>query len=389
MKQRLKLLLDKARNIENVIIVGAGVRGKELMEEFEKDSAISVVAFFDNNEELYGKEIKGKPIIPFENKGNDSYLYVLAVASKNIRREIYEQLLHLGIQKNSIAVYYHNRESEYLAQLDESYYKNEIDEMYEEIFEKKINWSNPVTYNEIINWEKINKQDERKTKLADKFLVRAWVRQQIGEQYLTQVYGVWDKIEEIDFEVLPKSFVLKTNHGSGYNMIIKDKSEINIQEIREQFNEWMGYNHAYSSLEFQYRDIIPKIICEEYLEGVAENIYDYDIFCFHGEPEYIQCIKGSHTPACCCAFYNKNWEIQPFTHAYPKDSVEAPKPNNLELMLELSRKLSESFSHVRIDWYDLPDGRILFGEMSFSTWSGLKKFIPDKYDRIFGELILK
>ena len=132
---------------------------------------------------------------------------------------------------------------------------------------------------------------------------------------------------------------------------------------------------------------MPKIICEEYLEGLADYIYDYNIYCFHGEPMYIWCIKGSHKPECQASFYNKKWEMQEFSYGYPKDPVLAPKPAGLEEMLELSRILCRDFEHIRVDWYNLPDGRVLFGEMTFSTWSGLMHFIPEEYDEIFGKLI--
>ena len=146
-------------------------------------------------------------------------------------------------------------------------------------------------------------------------------------------------------------------------------------------------NFAFQTFEMQYKNVVPKIICEEYLEGVAESVYDYNIYCFHGEPEYIWCIKGSHRPGCQASFYNKDWELQPFSYGYPKDPVLAPRPEKLDEMLELSRVLSKDFQHVRVDWYNLPDGRVLFGEMTFSTWSGLMHFEPEKYDAVFGSLI--
>jgi len=256
-----------------------------------------------------------------------------------------------------------------------------------EKFGKPINWQKPETYNEKINWEKINIKDERRTRLADKYLVREWIKEQIGEKYLTQLYGVWDNACDINFDKLPNQFVLKLNNGSGRNIIVKDKSKFNQVEVCQKLNEWREHNFAYNSFELHYKNIIPKIICEEYLEGLAESVYDYNIYCFHGKPEYIWCIKGSHRPGCQASFYNKKWEMQSFSYGYPKDPVLAPRPSKLEEMLKLSETLSKEFEHVRVDWYNLPDGRVLFGEMTFSTWSGLMHFEPEEYDLVFGNLI--
>ena len=158
-------------------------------------------------------------------------------------------------------------------------------------------------------------------------------------------------------------------------------------QVCQQLNEWKVHNFAFESYELHYKDIIPKIVCEEYLEGVAENVYDYNIYCFHGEPEYIWCIRESHRPGCRASFYNKEWEMQPFSYGYPKDPVLAPRPEKLEEMLELSKILCKEFQHVRVDWYNLPDGRVVFGEMTFSTWGGLMHFEPKEYDIVFGRLI--
>ena len=181
--------------------------------------------------------------------------------------------------------------------------------------------------------------------------------------------------------------MLKCNHGSGWNIIVKDKKKINVENVKKQLNTWLNLNTAYMGFEMQYKDIQPKIICEKYLVGVAETLYDYNIYCFHGKPKYIWCIKGSHRPGCVASFYDKDWRMQDFSYGYPIDPIEAPRPKQLEKMLELSEKLSKDFEHVRVDWYNMPDGKIIFGEMTFSSWNGLHKFEPEEWDMKFGKLI--
>lgn len=382
-KNSLNYVIKRAEESEKTVIVGAGSRGKELQSYLEKRS-IKIEAFFDNNEALTGTFINHIPVFkPFKGDG----IYIIAVDKPEYRNEFRTQLQELGIEKKDIITYYSYREYEYLSTLEEEYYEEEIKEKYYEVFGRELNWDNPVTYNEKINWEKLNVIDKRRTQLVDKYLVREWVEERIGEKYLTKLWKVWDDVNDIDFEQLPDRFVLKLNNGSGRNIIVKDKSQIDQGEIRRQLEEWKNNNYAFHTFEMQYRDVVPKIICEEYLEGVAESVYDYNIYCFHGEPVYIWCIKGSHRPGCQASFYNKEWEKQSFSYGYPEDPILAPKPEKLDEMLEMSRVLCKEFQHVRVDWYNLPDGRVLFGEMTFSTWSGLMHFVPEEYDKVFGSLI--
>ncbi len=382
----LKYLMKKAKKADKVIVVGAGRRGQELMEALE-ENAIETEAFFDNNEDIIGRYVQGVVVKKPYLAANEGSVYIVAVDMPRHQEELKQQLYGLGIRKEDVIIYNNYRAYDYFSTLDEKYYEEEIKELYFEKFGKEMNFQNPTTYNEKINWEKINVKDPRKTVLADKYLVRDWIRKKIGEKYLTKLYGVWDNPYDIDFSALPESFVLKLNNGCQRNIIVKNKEEIDFTEVCRKLNSWKGYNFAYSSFELQYRDIIPKIICEEYLEGVADSVYEYDIFCFHGEPEYIWCIKGSHKPECQASFYDKNWVMQPFSYGYPKDPIPAPRPDGLEEMLSLSRVLCGEFEHVRIDWNNLPDGRVLFGEMTFSTWSGIQKWEPEEYDEFFGNLI--
>lgn len=386
MSRNLYFVVKKAEKADEVVIVGAGYRGGELLSHLQENVDVSIKCFFDNDETKIGESIYNiKVDRPYKAEENN-VLYIIAVDSSLVRHQLQDQLEKLGISSDDIIMYC-IRDYEYMSALNEKFYQDQLQAIYYECFGKEINWQNPVTYNEKVNWEKLNIKDERRTRLADKLLVKDWIREQIGEKYLTKLYGVWDKAEDIDFEALPNAFVLKANNGSGRNIIVKDKSQINQEEVRKQLNLWMKETYGYMTLELHYINIVPKIICEEYLEGVAENVYDYNIYCFHGEPEYIWCIKGSHRPGCQASFYTREWEMMPFSYGYPRDNTPAPQPQKLEEMLELSRILSKDFEHVRVDWYNLPDGRVLFGEMTFATWAGLQKWEPEEYDVVFGRMI--
>lgn len=372
-------------NYETVVIAGAGVAGKELADEFLSEE-IAVFSIFDNNPQVGGAYKQ----IPVETpkKYNENVLYILAFGSKHNREEVHKQLLSLGIEDEDIFTYYMDFEDyEFRSTIPSEYYKMIVEEMALRLIGKPLDLDEPRTYNEILNWEKFHVQDERKTYLADKIQVRKWVSKEIGEEFLNKVYYVWDNVMDINFDMLPDAFVLKTNNGSGRNIIVKDKTKIDIEKIRQQLKDWLVHNFYYVGFEIQYRDIKPQIICEEYLEGLAETVYDYDIYCFHGKPKYIWCINGSHRGNCKASFYDLDWNMLEFSYGYPLDPVLAPRPQYLDKMLEFSEKLSRDFEHVRVDFYGMPD-RLLFSEMTFTTWSGLRSFVPDKYDEVFGKLIL-
>ncbi len=383
----LTRIYNFSKNRSKIVIVGAGKQGKELA-GFLIDRDLIPYSFFDNDASLTGLSIYGVTVSR-PRKLEDGTYYIISVLDDYLRYKLRQQLISLGVQREDIICYYSKRCGDYHRELSDKNYKNEISDFFMERLGTEMNWNNPTTYSEIINWEKLNVNDKVRTSLADKALVKDWVAQRIGSQYVVKTYGCWKRVEDVDYDALPDKFVIKVNNGSGRNIIVDDKNNIDREEINHRLSYWLQANFYYDGFEEQYKDIEPQIIAEEYLEGVGTTVYDYNIFCFYGEPEYIWCIKGSHRPGCTAAFYDKRWNVQPFSYGYPLDVYPAPKPEKLEKMLELSRVLSKDFRHVRVDWYNLPDGRVFFGEMTFSTWAGLRKFLPSKYDVIFGNMINK
>lgn len=269
-------------------------------------------------------------------------------------------------------------------------YPGLLSQIYGMKFGKKLNLENPKTFNEKIQWMKLYDSTPLKTKLADKWKVRKWVAGKIGEQYLIPLLGIWDNFSEIDLDSLPDSFVLKANHGSGMNLIIKNKRTTDWKEAKEKMDGWLSYNFAFmAGLELQYRNIMPKIIAEQYIRTKSGNLYDYKIHCFNGKPIYIQLIGNrdlsSHTAK--EAFYDTGWNLQPFTYTYPQYKTPKKPPENLNEMLYLAEKLSEGFAYVRVDFYELDDGGLKFGEMTFTPASGMDRWNPKIADRLLGSLI--
>ncbi len=387
-KRMLQEKIDRAQS-QRAVIVCCGKYGQSLLNML-CESGHRVDAFFDNSYAKQGTIVNEVPVEPFSNKG-DGYVYYIANEQFVVRKRIIEQLISMGIDSNSIIEISSDDEWQYWEKLPQDQYKEEISRLYLEAFGTEMNWESPSRYSEIINFEKINASDiERKRVLSDKYRVREFVANHIGEEHLVKLLGVWDKAEEINFSLLPEKFVLKTNNASGRNILVKDKSTINEAEIREILNHWLSMDYGYSSLALHYKGILPKIICEEYLDGLAETVYDYDVFCFHGKPKYIWCISGSHRKYAKASFYDLEWnKIDNAYYGYPYDPDIAPKPKELQMILDFSAKLSKDFRHARVDWYIMPDGRVLFSEITFATWGGLKKLVPEEMDEEFGRLILE
>ena len=384
-RRTMEYLIKRARKASSVIIVGASNTGRQVL-KYHQNENIKDDAIYDNNEANCGEYIEGiKVLCPKKIKK----VYILAlyiIASVNFKEELGKQLREMGIPESSILIYYPEKGYNYFCALEEDYYEVELQDMYYRMFGHYLNLEHPSTYNEKINWQKLYDNDERKIRLADKYLVREWVADEIGEKYLTQLYGTWNDARDIDFSLLPERYFFKLNHGAGWNIIVNDNL-VDEDEIRAKLNEWKQLNFAYYSFEMHYKNIVPRIICEEYLENVKGDLYDYKVFCFHGIPKYIMFLAERLTNGLKMAFYDTNWKKQPFVYTYPMYEKEVPRPNNLDEMLELSAKLSKGFSHVRVDWYNLPKNRLVFGEMTFSSFSGLCNWTPEIYNQILGDLI--
>lgn len=253
---------------------------------------------------------------------------------------------------------------------------------------KKLSMDNPQTLNEKLQWMKFNYRFPLQTIASDKLLVRDYVKEKIGEQYLIPLLGSWRKYEDIDFSTLPEEFVLKCNHDSGGLVVCKNKKELNYSEARKKIQKSLESNFFYIGREYQYRSIKPMIICEQFISDHGNVPMDYKIYCFNGKPDVILVCKdrfSKETHRASYYFYNQNWDFLPLNKGddYTSDP-EIKKPQNLNKMIEIARKLSEDFLFSRIDLYNI-EGKIYFGEITLSPNSGFDADITEEADRLFGE----
>lgn len=270
--------------------------------------------------------------------------------------------------------------------LPASKYEEALCDWYFEKMGKTLNLHNPKTYNEIIQWTKLYDFDDEKIKLVDKVLVRDWVKEKIGEKYLVPLIATYDSADQIDFDSLPQKFAIKCNHGSGYNIIVPDKSKLNIEDARKKLAFWMNEDFSFRwGFEIQYTKIIRKILVEEYIENVDNDLHDFKIFCFSGIPKYILYITNRNKDIK-KQIYDLNWNLQPFVTDGPISTEPVPRPKNLDKVIELAKTLSKGYIQVRVDFYQLNNGDWKFGEMTFTPASGIDKWNPPETDELFGSL---
>lgn len=263
---------------------------------------------------------------------------------------------------------------------NENLYRKDIEDWYKRVMKKPLNLDNPKTFNEKIQWLKLYDSTPIKTRLADKYLVRDWVKEKIGEEYLIELLGVYDRFEDIDFDKLPDRFVIKCNHGSGYNIIVKDKSKLDLSEVKTKLDKWMAEDYAFRvGYELHYSNIERKIIIEKFMEDFVEDLYDYRFFCCSGKVEQIWLDVFSGTPQHKRKIYDRNWKELNFTVKWPRLETEIEKPENLSKMISLAESLSQGFALVRVDFYNV-NSKIYFGEMTFTSMSGTGVFSSKKAD---------
>lgn len=246
------------------------------------------------------------------------------------------------------------------------------------------NLENPRTFNEKLQWLKLNDIHPEYARLVDKYEAKLAVSQLIGGEYIFPTIGVWDSFDDIEFGSLPDQFVLKTTHDSGGVVVVKDKSAMDITKVRAKIEKSMNNNFFYQHREYPYKNIKPKIIAEKYMvDESGTELKDYKFFCFDGEPKmlFVATDRPFDTRF---DFFDMEWNHLPFKQGHPLATKEIKKPAGFEEMKEIARKLSKGFPHVRVDLYDI-NGKIYFGELTFFHFSGNVPFEPEEWDYKIGE----
>lgn len=253
---------------------------------------------------------------------------------------------------------------------------------------RKLDLVQPRRYTEKLQWFKLYYRDPLMQQCADKYQVRKYIESKGLGHILNEVYAVYPSAEEISLEGLPEEFVLKLSNGSSTNLIVKDRSQAELGEVKKRFRAFYAQSRTSAGREWVYHTgEKPVVIAERYLRDSTQadgSLRDYKILCFGGKPEYIICVDGRGTDHYCHVVYDTHWNKVPVVIGHSSADQDIPKPERLGEMLAIARRLSEDFPAARVDLYHL-DGQIVFGEITFFPWSGYMEFQPDSFDLELGE----
>lgn len=251
---------------------------------------------------------------------------------------------------------------------------------------KRLDLNNPKTFNEKLQWLKLYDRSELYTKLVDKYDVREYIKSKIGEEYLVPLYGVWNSFEEIDFDELPDQFVLKCTHDSGGVVICKNKKFFNRKNAKDKLKKHLSHNFYYLGREWPYKNIKPRIIAEPYLEDKKYGeLRDYKFYMFNGELA-LSFVCSDRANSVKYTFFDKNKKFLDIKQCDCPNDPTVELPQEYELMVDLARKLSKDFIHVRVDFYEI-NNKVFFGELTFYDASGFGYFEPEEWDKKIGDML--
>lgn len=263
--------------------------------------------------------------------------------------------------------------------------------MYRRHFHKFMDLKNPKTFNEKINWLKLHNRRAEYTQMVDKYAVREYIAQKLGEEYLIPLFSVWDDPCEIDFDKLPDQFVLKWNDDSGSVVLCRDKSKLNKQEVIRSLAAKKKHNGYWYGREWPYKNVKKKIIAEQYMsdkKDESKGLTDYKFYCFNGEPRFLYVSEGleNHETAR-ISFLNLDWTFAEYERSDFAPFDELPKkPDLFDEMIDVAKKLSAGEPFLRVDLYEI-NNKVYFSELTFSPCAGLMPFKNKDHDLELGAMI--
>lgn len=249
------------------------------------------------------------------------------------------------------------------------------------------NIENPKLFSEKMQWLKLYYRNELMETCADKHNVRSWLESKGYKSLLNDEYHLYRNVSEIVVDELPKRFTIKACHGSGWNLIVKDKNDINWYLWLKIMRIWLKSSIFWAGREWVYKNAMPSLTCEKYLDDGSGELKDYKIHCFNGIPKFIQVNQGRGSAGAVQNFYDKEWNLQPFgKDIIHNDSVAISAPSQLNYMLKVANDLSSHFPYARVDFYQVGE-QVIFGEITFFPAGGYPDFKPAAYDEVWGKML--
>lgn len=256
---------------------------------------------------------------------------------------------------------------------------------------RKLDLRNPKTFSEKLQWMKLYNRRPEYTMMVDKYAVKDYVASVIGSEYIIPTIGVWDRPEDIEWDILPDKFVLKTTHGGGSTSVVicKKKSSFNYEKAIKRLNASMKIDIYRYLKEWPYKNVPPRVIAENYVEPtIGEDLPDYKFFCFDGEVKalFVATERQNAGDDVKFDFFDADFNLLPFRQGHDHAKVTPSKPQSFEEMKIIASKLSKGIPHVRVDLYE-SNGHPLFGELTFFHFGAFMPFEPEEWDYILGSWI--
>lgn len=260
---------------------------------------------------------------------------------------------------------------------------------YRSVFNEKLDLNNPKNFNEKLQWLKLHDRHSIYNDMVDKYLAKEFVAKRIGEEHIIKTFGVWECFDDIDFDQLPNSFVLKCTHDSAGYVICKNKAEFNIGVARKKITKCLSRNFYYTGREWPYKNIKPRVLAEEYMEDhTLHELRDYKFFTFDGIPKIMHLVSNRQNPLeeTYGDFFDMDYNHLDLTMGHPNAPKCPERPQNFEKMKEFAAVLAQGTIHLRVDFYEV-DGKLYFGELTFYQDSGCAHIKPSEWNQRLGEWI--
>lgn len=395
--KELEKLAEEFGNKCKVCLFGAGLVGRTWGYDLISTAGFHIDFYCDNNI-LSGTKIRNgvKNIIPEELYNEKDVLVFITVTDK-YQSAIEKQLRSNGVDQIINADYAFMQHiiesildskddeivSKYAAVVDDVEY---ISRQFEYYMGYRPDLVNPKTFNEKLQWLKLHDRNQDYVKMVDKYEVKKFITDKIGGQYIIPTLGIYNSFDEIDFEELPKQFVLKCTHDSGSTVICIDKDKFDKEYARNILQSGMKRNFYWVGREWAYKNVKPRIIVEKYMVDESGcELKDYKFFCFNGQVEalYVACDRLDNSVDTKFDFYDMEFRHLPFENGHPNAKREIKKPIGFDVMKAIAEQLSSGVPHMRVDFYDIK-GTVYFGEITFSHMGGFFPFRPDIWDKKFG-----
>ncbi len=266
--------------------------------------------------------------------------------------------------------------------------------LYKDRMGKELNLQNPQTFNEKLQWLKLYDHKPEYTTMVDKYAVKQYVADKIGQKYVISTLGVWDKFENIDFQALPDQFVLKCTHDSGGLVICRDKSKLDLKKVKRKINRSLKRNYFWHGREWPYKNVPRRIIAEKYMENDNQSFESapqksltvYKVMTFSGVPRIIQTIQNDKLKDESIDYFDTGWNLLDLRQNFPNSQNHLGRPKTLNEMLDLASKMSAGFPFLRVDFYEV-NGETYFSEFTFYSDGGMARFEPNEWDYKLGEWI--